>query len=267
MDASVRRSGAQMFARLRRKLLRPVYKLAENAVSASLREAVVSFSFDDFPISAGTAGAGILADHGARGTFYVAGSLVGTSSHQYGGFCRRDDLAALIAAGHEIGCHTYGHARVSTLSPRGLIEELDRNAAFVGRHLGGYAMRSFAYPFGDISPLRKLQVQTRFASCRGNAPGINAGRIDLGDLRAERIYEQSIDHDRIAALLRSAASKPAWLIFYTHDVAENPSPYGCTPATFERVVQAVADAGIRILTVADAAALVTGAQGSAPPAA
>jgi hypothetical protein len=33
------------------------------------------------------------------------------------------------------------------------------------------------------------------------------------------------------------------------------------------VVKTVADAGIRILTVADAAALVTGAQGSAPPAA
>jgi peptidoglycan/xylan/chitin deacetylase (PgdA/CDA1 family) len=245
-----------MFARFRRKLLTPFYKVAENTVSSSLSESVVSFTFDDFPISAGTDGAAILEAQDARGTFYVSGSLVDQSSPVYGAFCRRDDLAALSARGHEIGCHTYGHARVSGLTPRGLIEELDRNAAFVGQCLHGYAMRSFAYPFGDISPLRKLQAQTRFASCRGNSPGVNAGRIELGNLKAERIYEATIDHGRIASLLRAAAATPTWLVFYTHDVAAQPSPYGCTPATLERVVKSVTAAGFRILTMGDATALV-----------
>jgi len=246
-----------MFARLRRKLLTPIYKFTENIVASSLKEAVVSFTFDDFPISAGTAGAKILEQYGGRGTFYVAGSLVGQSSRLYGGYCRQDDLAALHSGGHEIGCHTFGHARVSTLSPRGLIEELDQNAAFVRYCLGGYAMQSFAYPFGDMSPLRKLQAQTRFASCRGNSPGLNAARIDLGDLRSERIYEGTIDHDHVASLLQTASATRAWLIFYTHDVSEQPSAYGCTAETFERVVKSVAAAGIRILTVRDATALAT----------
>ena len=39
---------------------------------------MVSFTFDDIPKSAATTGAGILEDHGARGTFYVSGGLVGT---------------------------------------------------------------------------------------------------------------------------------------------------------------------------------------------
>lgn len=247
-----------MFTRLRRKLLTPIYRLTENAVAAALSEAVVSFTFDDFPASAGTDGARILEGHGARGTFYVAGSLVETTSSLYGDYCRRRDLAALHAAGHEIGCHTFGHDRVSTLSPRALIEALDRNAAFVRGCLNGYAMQSFAYPFGDLSPLRKLQTQTRFQSCRGNSPGLNAGKIELGDLRAERIYESTADPNEIAALIRSAAQQRAWLIFYTHDVAERPSAYGCTPQTFERVVKAVAAAGLRILTVRDATALVSG---------
>ena len=64
--------------------------------------------------------------------------------------------------------------------------------------------------------------------------------------------------DHIAGLLRAASEKPIWLVFYTHDVSARPSLYGCTPATLERVVQCVAAAGIRILTVGDAAAAVIG---------
>jgi peptidoglycan/xylan/chitin deacetylase (PgdA/CDA1 family) len=248
-----------MLAGVRRRLLAPVYKLAANVVTSAIEHPIVSFTFDDFPSSAASDGAAILEAHGARGTFYAAGSLVDGNSDAYGSYCTRTELAGLHGRGHEIGCHTFSHARVSTLSPRRLIEELEQNAAFISRCLGGYTMQSFAYPFGDISPLRKLQAQTRFRSCRGNAPGINAGRIDLGALRTQRIYEHTIDHEKIAGLLRSASSAPAWIVFYTHDVSERPSDYGCTPATFERVVKSVAAAGARILTVRDATALVTGA--------
>ena len=36
---------------------------------------MVSFTFDDAPISAATRGAGMLEEYDARGTFYVAGGL------------------------------------------------------------------------------------------------------------------------------------------------------------------------------------------------
>lgn len=247
-----------MLARVRRRLWAPFYRLTENVVASAIKQPIVSFTFDDFPSSAATDGAKILEAHGARGTFYVAGSLVGTTSDTYGAYCTKDELRTLHSRGHEIGCHTYGHTRVSTLSARGLIEELDRNAACIEPYLDGHAMRSFAYPFGDMSPLRKLQAQTRFTTCRGNVAGINAGKIDFGDLPAERIYEQTIDHDRVAALLRTITASPAWLVFYTHDVAEKPSPYGCSPGTFERVVNQVKQAGAAVLTVREAAALARG---------
>src|ERR1700722_7595377 len=41
---------------------------------------MVSFTFDDIPKSAATTGAGILEDHGGRGTFYVSGGRVSTTS-------------------------------------------------------------------------------------------------------------------------------------------------------------------------------------------
>jgi len=42
---------------------------------------------------------------------------------------------------------------------------------------------------------------------------------------------------------------PGWIIFYVHDVRDNPSPGGCTPAYMEAVLKLVAGR-CRILTVA-----------------
>ena len=41
---------------------------------------MVSFTFDDLPKSAVTTGADLLEAHGARGTFYVSGGMVGLST-------------------------------------------------------------------------------------------------------------------------------------------------------------------------------------------
>jgi peptidoglycan/xylan/chitin deacetylase (PgdA/CDA1 family) len=247
-----------MFVRVRRKLLAPLYRLARNTIRPRPERCIVSFSFDDFPGNAATIAAGILEQHGGRGTYFVAGSLVATASHQYGPYCSVSDLAALASRSHEIGCHTYGHAPISKLSPRALIEDLDRNAGYIAEKLGGYVMRSFAYPFGDMSPMRKLQVQTRFASCRGNSPGLNVDEIDLGALRAEQIYQREFDRDHVANLIREAGNRSGWLIFYTHDVGAQPSPYGCKPDVFEWVVKQAVASGARILPIGEATALLTG---------
>src|SRR4051794_2067392 len=69
---------------------------------------MVSFTFDDIPKSAATTGAAILEDHGARGTFYVSGGLVGTKSPDWT-VAEPEDVVALHRRGHEIGCHTFSH--------------------------------------------------------------------------------------------------------------------------------------------------------------
>ena len=40
-----------------------------------------------------------------------------------------------------------------------------------------------------------------------------------------------------------------WLIFYTHDVSERPSPYGCTPEKLRFVVRRAKEIGASILPV------------------
>jgi peptidoglycan/xylan/chitin deacetylase (PgdA/CDA1 family) len=54
--------------------------------------------------------------------------------------------------------------------------------------------------------------------------------------------------------LERARLSNAWLILYTHDVAKDPSPWGCTPEALQRLIdQAVAD-GFEVVTVAEGAA-------------
>src|SRR5579863_2515511 len=73
-----------------------------------LGKAIVSFTFDDFPRSAWTAGGRILGEYGASGTYYASLGLMGKTTLVGEMFDRRD-LEAAAEAGHELACHTYDH--------------------------------------------------------------------------------------------------------------------------------------------------------------
>ncbi len=221
------------------------------------RRAIVSFTFDDFPLSAVSNGARLLEDHGACGTFYMTGSYCGRvidGVPYYGA----ENLPALTGAGHEIGCHTFTHPRVSKLSAAALYSELELNAAFLAHHLPGTKFRTFAYPFGDVSFAATMRLQSRFAACRSSEPGLNIGMADLGRLRSIRLYDRLIGPDAISDLIKQAVTRSAWLIFYTHDVDKTPSRFGCTPSLFEHAVKSTISAGAEIRPVDAALKAVTG---------
>jgi peptidoglycan/xylan/chitin deacetylase (PgdA/CDA1 family) len=221
-----------------------------NRASAPL----VSFSFDDFPRSAAKLGAQILRDFGVKGTYFVAGGRAGLRLDGLDQFVD-EDLVDVAANGHEIGCHTFGHLRLPGASPAAIKDDLLRNAEFVDRVLGGYTMSSFAYPYGDVSVPTKLLMGRLFPTCRGIWFGANKHRIDRRQLRAVSL-ERSFDTARISAVLDDAQASGGWVIFFTHDISDNPSPYGCEPIRFSRVLNDVVSRGIEILTIRDAAARV-----------
>ena len=212
------------------------------------RRAIVSFSFDDFPRSAVTNGARLLEDHGVRGTFYMTGSYCGRVLEgipQY----HEEDVVALAAAGHEIGCHTFTHPRVSALSASELNRELELNAACLAHHLPGTMFQTFAYPFGDVAFRATMRLQSRFAGCRSIQAGFNFGTIDLGRLRSVRLYDHTISHEDVSDLIKQAVARNAWLIFYTHDVDLTPSRFGCNPALLEHAITSAISAGAEVRPV------------------
>jgi peptidoglycan/xylan/chitin deacetylase (PgdA/CDA1 family) len=212
---------------------------------------VASITFDDFPQNAWTQGGPVMARHGVRGTYYTAGGFCGRTvegTRFYDG----DDLTALAAAGHEIACHGFAHQPTPTLNDAELTADAERNLAFLRPFLNGEAPVSYAFPYGRVSPRTKRFYAPRFSSVRGVHPGINAGRVDLAQLNTISLETRCWDEARIETAIQRALHDHGWLILYTHDVSDAPSPYGSTPAMLDWALGRVAAARIEVLPVCEA---------------
>ena len=227
--------------------------------SVALRAArpIASITFDDFPKSAWTAGGPLLARHGVRGTYYTAGGLAGRTLKGLD-YYDAEDLIALRDAGHEIACHGFAHEPTPRLSSAALAADAERNAQFLMGVLNGAMPVSYAFPYGAVSPRTKLFYARRFSNVRGVHPGVNDGILDLAQLRTFGIEKHTWDEARIAAAIARAQKNRGWIVFHTHDVSDDPSPYGCTPAMLETVLKRLAGAGIEVLPMREAMRVATG---------
>jgi len=211
---------------------------------------VVSFTFDDAPVSACTTGADILARHGARGTFYVAGGL--TDRIEEGRPCHSEaNLRTLHAQGHELGCHGYSHQRYDQATVDHLTEELDRNAAFLADIGVDPEQLNFAYPFGAYSLRAKRVCAPRFVSSRITGNGLHRGQADLNLLGSYRLYGSTVADTHWRHAIDSVAAG-GWLIVNTHEVAEDFGPYGCSPQTLEAMLRAAVESGCKVMPVSAA---------------
>jgi peptidoglycan/xylan/chitin deacetylase (PgdA/CDA1 family) len=222
---------------------------------------LVSFTFDDAPASACRDGAAILEEHGMRGTYYICAGGLGAASPN-GPLASADDVVALTARGHEIGCHTYSHRAVSTLSRRELAGELDRNRDTLAGIGAGVALRNFAFPYGDMSFGAKCYLESRFDSCRSIRLGLNAGTIDPGALKTWPLENASIHRARIVRLIEETVRRQGWLIFMSHDVEKSPNRFGVTPDLFGFAVAAANSGGCQAVTIAEGLRLTRGDSGT-----
>ncbi|KAF1045990.1 polysaccharide deacetylase family protein [Xylophilus sp.] len=212
---------------------------------------VVSFTFDDALLSACTEGAAVLERRGVRGTYYVAGGLTG--AQELGRACHTAAaLRDLLAAGHELGGHSFAHVRCDRLPAARLREEFDRSDDFL-RGLGlPPGPLDFAYPFGAYAWQVKRLCGERFRSSRATGGGTQVGWADLDALRTHRLYLAEPDGVGYAQRVREAARAGGWLVVNTHEVEDGAGPYGCTPAALDAAVALAQDLGCRVLPVAAA---------------
>jgi peptidoglycan/xylan/chitin deacetylase (PgdA/CDA1 family) len=212
---------------------------------------IVTFTFDDVPASACETGARILERYDARATFYVAGQGCGTANP--GGAPRASiaQLRTVWANGHEIGCHTYSHPTVRHMNLEQLGLELDRNRSALKAIDGDIALRNFAYPYGDLSVRSKRYLEGCFDCCRSGHAGINSGIADLGALHAWPLQEETLSRAKIAQLIAETVQSRGWLIFFGHDVVEQPGTYGISPDLLDFGVRTAQQAGCVVTTIAD----------------
>jgi peptidoglycan/xylan/chitin deacetylase (PgdA/CDA1 family) len=222
-------------------------------VHSALVEPVASISFDDFPRSAWIEGGPILKRHNAKATYYAAGRFCGQFEDGLE-YYTADDLRQVRDAGHEIGCHTFSHEHATGVDSAALHTDALRNQAFVNDVLGEYRLTSFAYPYGDVSVRTKLLFSRRFATCRGIQDGVNAGLVDLAQLKAIGLERGWWNPALIESEVEAAVRRRGWIIFFTHDVSDSPSEHGATPEMLDHALTRVREVGVDILPVKDALA-------------
>jgi peptidoglycan/xylan/chitin deacetylase (PgdA/CDA1 family) len=214
-------------------------------VNAIRDQGFVTFTFDDFPASALAIGGAILERYGLRGTYYAAPGLMGQES-EIGKHFTLADLERGSTIGHEIANHSYAHMSCCDMEDEALIADSQRS----NEVLAAYGVRNFAYPYGLTDLRVKRLLASRFDTCRGIVPGINGSDTDLNDLRANAIYSHR-SLDRLFDLIEENTKVGGWLVFYTHDVSEEPSRLGVTVNDFEKLVKLVIKSGLHAGTIRD----------------
>lgn len=235
---------------LKGKLRRRVVRLQHRRrVRLALERPMVTFSFDDAPVTATEAGAALLEARGLRGTFYVSAGLAGREGPM-GRYAGADDARRLAAAGHEIACHTFSHLDCGKAGAAQIAMDVARN----GEALAAWGINpmNFAYPYGDVSLQAKQTLGGRYATLRALHKGVVTDGCDANQLPAVGV--EGPDGEALALRwLERAEAEAGWLILYTHDVAERPSEWGCTPAALERLIDRALKDDFEVVTAAEGA--------------
>ncbi len=208
----------------------------------------VSICFDDFPKSAVTEALPALTRRGWKATWYAAGGMMGTDHHIHGRMFDAGDLQRLKREKHDIGCHTFSHMDCAPASDEAVLRDLGRNHAFFRKHHLPRA-KSFAFPYGRLDVSAKRLLMRRMPALRGVRPGVHNDAADLGLLKATGIEDHNGGTSLALDQLASMKGDRDWLIIFTHDIADNPSRWGCTPRAFEQLLDAIEASGADVVPV------------------
>jgi peptidoglycan/xylan/chitin deacetylase (PgdA/CDA1 family) len=267
------RAGAGYFARAQRRLaVEATRVLFRKPLAVRTALPLISFTFDDFPRTAFLEAGSILERYGVLGTYYASLGLMGKPS-QLGPMYEAEDLKELVHRGHELGCHTFGHCHSWDTPPEAYERAILENQQALAQVLPGASFQTFAYPHSAPRLAVKNVAGRHFRCCRGG--GLKAGRYlhrhtaggqtfnwgvtDLNYLCAFFLEKSRDNPEAVRSLIDQNARARGWLIFATHDVCADPSPFGCTADFFEQVVQWSLESGARILPVVKALEVVQAA--------
>jgi len=216
---------------------------------------IVSFTFDDFDVSAATWAGRSLEACGVWGTFYVSMGLVGQRASGRS-LLSPDHVTLLHAAGHEIACHTYSHLDLAKWSAEEAIADIGRNRLALQACLENYEPENFAYPYGRTNRAAKRALRSCFRSLRGVSEGLNVGTLDLALLKSCALTGGRAGLERYLGMLQATMLRQACLIFYTHDVGGSYSEIGCSGELFDELLKRALDLGLSVLSIRDALAAI-----------
>lgn len=211
----------------------------------------VSFTFDDFPMSA-VNGADIVEKHGGRAAFYACTKMI-KANGPYGAMFDVETMLDLDKRGHEIGAHTHSHIDCAMVDTQTVLKDVQDNLDALKEAGLETEPTSLAYPYGETLFDTKKEVFKQFDICRGILPGINIGQVDLAQLRCFELNGDPATTIRAQKAIEQAGKTGGWVMIFTHDVSHTPTNYGTTSSVIEDLCKRSVALGASLPTPTQAA--------------
>ncbi|HJU72585.1 MAG TPA: polysaccharide deacetylase family protein [Gemmatimonadaceae bacterium] len=188
-------------------------------------DSIVALTFDDGPIPPYTDSVlAMLADANAVATFFVVGQ----------GAAQRPELTRrLLAAGHELGNHSYSHKRLIFKSPGGVRRELERTDSVI-RAAGQSSAVHFRPPYG-----KRLVVLPWILSRTGRT-------TILWDLEPDSYPDVARDPDRIVDHVMTRVRPGSIILLHVETRARAPAR-----AALPKLLTALRAKGYELVTVSE----------------
>ena len=123
-----------------------VAELAERLSSGKPMDKYIALSFDDGYKDNRSNALPIMQKYDAKGSFFVINKEMGDKYHM-----NEAEIKEMIAAGMELGSHTYSHAPLAKIDTKYLVWELDTSRYWLKKKFDGYIVRTLAYPNGSYN--------------------------------------------------------------------------------------------------------------------
>ena len=123
-----------------------VAELAERLQSGQSVDKYIALSFDDGYKNNYSVVLPLLQKYEARGSFFVINRDIGDELHM-----NEQEIKGLLAAGMELGSHTYSHNPLAKIDEKYLVWETDTSRFWLKKKFDGYIVRTLAYPNGSYN--------------------------------------------------------------------------------------------------------------------
>jgi len=207
----------------------------------------VSLSFDDGWRCSYEQGLPILNEAQLPSTHYIISGCL--DDRQFPRYMNVDHIRDLTARGHEIGCHTASHKRLSTETGRIVEEEILLSRRYLESLVG--AVETFSYPYGDYDH-RIVAVVKRagFLGARSVHDGLNDEAVDPFLLKCKAVTVRTTMRE-VRKWIDAAQRRQAWLVLMFHQIDHEGRAPSCTPEMLAAITRYLVDSRVPVLTVRD----------------
>ncbi len=204
----------------------------------------IIFTFDDGHFSDHEVVYPLFEERRIQGVSYINPDF---QDREVEGYMSWEQVKELDDAGWDIECHTYSHPDLTDLSEVDILREMHQvDNAFLANGL--VPPEHHAYPYGAWNEDVQRIVGEARGTLRTTQEGINTYPFDLSELKSPCLcYEMEV----LKGYVDEVVSEGGLLIFYTHDVQENPWNWGIETNKLVEIVDYALDREVEIITLSE----------------